>query len=177
MVGDKAPDGILRQLREIDFTADLFEWEDGDWLLGCWRPNNMARVERLGKALDRVRREYPNSDYRDKLIRFYEMCLDGFRLIDRYTFEGEPEFGHIVNDFRKADHISRHRLEEEFEALVAKSDIEERHTGIIKRAREQMYAQAKESFRFVMRKRRGIVVNRTVKPHNGVADTYGDLRL
>ncbi len=159
-IRQQAPEAVLVQLREIDFTADLFRWEGRHWFLGWWGVNNLKREERLGKSLDRVRTKYPIGPDRDRLIAFYEMCLNGFRVIDKYEIDGsEHDFGMIVEDFRQADFTDRHNRERAFEALVDdQCDLDIRNRRIAERTRDRIRGEASLAHKYIIRKAKNFIM-------------------
>lgn len=135
------PEGVVRGLRQIDPTADLYYLGWKKWVLVSVRPHreHSAAARRMvlgapatpqGPARPGLRQLLrlweTNPKYRAnpgafrQLIQRYELALlmiQGARPITEYVIQGEPT-GAIVDDFRRMDWMYRNTTDQRLQELL-----------------------------------------------------------
>lgn len=104
------PADVLRQLREVDPTAELLYLGAGSWVVGrvrTGRPRQDAALKILRSAIaDAEARKLDEAAWYQR-IRYARAVRQGFAPIALYQFQGLPD-GRVVKEFREAVWWSEH---------------------------------------------------------------------
>jgi hypothetical protein len=114
------PEGILRELRELDPVYDLHYLGKGRWVVGRVVLNS-ERTSTARKMKLQVLK-HPNLPNRDTRYRVAQLAEQGFGIVAFYQFQGEPT-GELVNDVRLREFTHRREREAAFERALADSDF------------------------------------------------------
>lgn len=161
-----APPEILAALREIDARADLIHLGGTKWWLGTRQPNPAA-VERLAHAHAMAAATPPIDDPVERAVVQQHLGLEfemlqhmaaGFCPIHLYDCEGAPG-REIVEDFRLRDFNWRTKSERQIQRELKESvSADLLNKPRIARFAEAAREVAAESFRYVFRRARSVLV-------------------
>lgn len=118
------PEGVLRQLRDIDPTLDLHYLGEGRWAVGAVKPTK-ARSRLARKTLQNLLREKEDPRFKQR-YRLAQLASEGFGVIAAYKFLGEPT-SQIVEDVRKRNYAYESQAEMEFNRRMEEAATTSKH--------------------------------------------------
>lgn len=159
--GRRPPDELVRNLREIDPTAEIIYAGVGHWLLGRYRPNRVVEEKgiRMIKAIRKMERIVSATAHPDirtvrKVLAFrrwtYELFRMGFRKTAKYKRHGEPG-SDIVEDFR-ARIYNLQRIDRIEQELLDQADADVQLLRTLEQAEADAREKAKDAHRHAFRK-------------------------
>lgn len=158
----EAPEHLVRDLRAIDSTAELYYVENGIWWLGSVRPN----MDRKKTALHLLGVEAKKMKPRRHIVQQALLLLEGFALVQQYEIQGEPD-RRIVADFEYRDWLWRsHREPELLKKFLDVASDDQREEARDAMFREKIRADGRYLFNRLVRRNPRIAVAANVVNNN-----------
>lgn len=153
-----APSHVVRGLRELDPTAVIVHLGGPTWVVGKVRPNSETRrqaIAMLDQWTTAVSEGARMSETGKMRVRFALLALQGFRPVERYRIQGEPD-SRIVHDFAE----SRYRWLHETDAqLFAGFDEAQERKRAEARAEIADLDRAKDAYKYAFTSSFGAAVS------------------
>jgi len=144
------PEGLLRQLRQVDPAAELIYVGEGEWWLGVVKPNTFRRAQGDAILGREWRKDQPSWDQ----LRYGQLMRQGFAFCGTWTFLGEPT-GQIVHEFRESTWLWTHdqaRLED----TLLEAPERKRQQNLRSMMKDRLHADARSVYRHLVKDRRTV---------------------